>query len=152
MKAAFARLSDRERWLTLCGVPVIVLVVLYQFVWLPVNAGRAALTADIASYRLIAANAAAANARPETASTPATDRAPMATRITQSADAAGLLLSRLEPDGDQILVTIDDADFAGMMIWIADLEMDQAIRVAAAEIDRRTEPGIVSARITLEPM
>ena len=75
---------------------------------------------------------------------------PLATRITESAELAGVLVRRLEPEGAVVRVSLDDAPYETVVNWVAKMESDAAIALVAIELDRRTAPGIVAARLTLE--
>ncbi|MFT6531923.1 MAG: general secretion pathway protein M [Limimaricola cinnabarinus] len=151
--SALSRLNPRERLLVLGVLPVVAVLALIWYVWLPLQDHRRALTERIADYRLVEASARAAAARPGTQRPELSqDRAPLAARVTRSAEAAGLLLRRLEPDGGLLRVTIDEAAFDTVLLWISDLETDEAVGIAAIEAERRIEPGVVSLRLTLEEM
>lgn len=145
-----SNLTPREKLMLVCMLPVVLLIGAYQLVWLPLDARRDRLVADIAAYQLVSVTALqrpAHGAIPVTAAPPAV---PIATRVTQSADSAGLQLRRLAPEGEGLRVTLDDVDFGAAMLWVAEMEVAQGIRVAAIEVDRRPEPGVVSARLLLE--
>jgi type II secretory pathway component PulM len=45
---------------------------------------------------------------------------------------------------------LDDAPYETVVNWVAKMESDAAIALVAIELDRRTAPGIVAARLTLE--
>ena len=144
----FETLSVRERALLLVAFPIVVIFAGHQFAWQPLQELRASREAEIASYRFVAQSAAETG----TQITPVEeeDAAPFAARVTQSAEAAGLSLRRLEPEGDRLRVAIEEAPFAQVVLWIADLEAEQDVLLAAIEIDRRLVPGTVSARLLLE--
>ncbi len=151
--SALSRLNPRERMLVFVVLPVALFLALIWFVWLPLNELRRSLGAEIANYRLVEASARAAAGRPGTQRPELSqDRAPLAARVTRSAEAAGLLLRRLEPDGGLLRVTIDEVAFDAVILWISDLETDEAVGIIAIEAERRTEPGVVSLRLTLEEM
>ncbi len=144
------RLSARERVLLGAILPLALIVAGYRLAWSPIEVARAARSDEIARYRMVAM---AADHRDTAAPAAApVDRGPLATRITRSADAAGLSLRRLEPDGTMLRVSIDEAAFADVMGWLAALETEEGVRVAAIQMDRRLAPGAVSAQITLEEM
>jgi general secretion pathway protein M len=145
---AFESLSFRERALLFVAFPVVAIFAGHQFAWLPLQELREAREAEIASYRFVAQSAAKAGT--QIAPVEEADAAPFAARVTQSAEAAGLSLRRLEPEGDRLRVAIDEAPFAQVVLWIADLEAEQDVLLAAIEIDRRIVPGTVSARLLLE--
>lgn len=141
----------RERLLVGAVLPTALILLGYQYGWRPVDAARTVSQAEIAAYRQVIAAAAMAG----TVATPAPREAnpvPMDARVTQSADAAGLPIRRLEPEAGGLRVTLDDAAFGDVILWISDLELAQDLRVAAVEFDRRTEPGTVTTRLLLEPM
>lgn len=143
-----ANLSGRERVLLLVALPLVLIFAGYQFGWEPLQELRASLQAEIAGYRFVAQSAAEVGTRPAAVEEP--DGAPFAARVTQSAEAAGLSLRRLEPEGDRLRVAIEDAHFAQVVLWIADLEAERDVTLAAIELDRRIAPGTVSAQLLLE--
>ena len=150
MIRALQNLSPRERALVTLLGPVMVLAAIFQFIWLPVQANRLSRQAEIAAYvqvsDRVAALGSAENAALPIATGPVT---PLSTRVTQSAENAGLALRRLEPEGDMLRVTMDDVAFANIILWLSDLEVSQSVIVSAIEIDRRVAPGMVSARLLL---
>lgn len=148
--SALSNLSARERALLLLVLPLVLLLAGWRFGWVPLEALRESREAEIATWRLVAEAASAASTGPGPEAAPV-DAAPFAARVTSSAEAAGLSLSRLEPEGDRLRVTVEEAPFAQVVLWISDLEAEQGVLLAAIEMDRRTAPAAVSARLLLEP-
>lgn len=142
-------LSGRERALLFFALPVALLFTGYRFGWQPLDAMRASREGEIAAYRLVAQSAALAGAQP-LARREEAETVPLAARVTQSAEAAGLSLRRIEPEGDRIRVLVEDAGYAQVVLWIAELEAERQVTLAAVELDRRIAPGTVSARLLLE--
>ncbi|WP_170311872.1 type II secretion system protein GspM [Sulfitobacter sabulilitoris] len=147
----FSSLSRRERLLVGVALPVLAGAALFHFAWLPVQSGRAALRADIVETKTIRALLDATPQGAPTVQAARRDLPPVTTRVTRSAEAANLSLSRLEPEGDLLRVSVDTAPFVAVVDWLMTLERDQGLRIAAVEMDRRPEPGTVSLRLTLEP-
>ncbi len=146
------RLSKRERFLVLFAIPITALVAGYYFAWQPLAEARADTQASIVGFRSITQAADAVRNRPDAEMlTSQADIRPIATRVTSSAEEHDLAIRRLEPEGQRLRVSLVDADFAEVLGWIADLEAFSSVRVVATEMDRRPEPGIVAARLTLEP-
>jgi general secretion pathway protein M len=145
------RLSGRERALILVGLPLVLIFAGYRLGWQPLEDLRAARGAEIAGYRFVAEAVAEVGPQPAAVEDAVEDdEAPFAARVTQSAEAAGLALSRLEPEDERLRVTVEDAPFASVVLWIADLEGERNVTLAAIELDRRIAPGTVSARLLLE--
>lgn len=80
---------------------------------------------------------------------PADGRALMAL-VTRSAGEAGLSLQRFEPSGeDAIRVWLENAPFAEVAAWLERLSADHGVVIDQAAMDRASEPGRVSVRLTL---
>lgn len=57
---------------------------------------------------------------------------------------------RLQPDGEQeVKVWFEDIPFDNLARWIVTLQTRYAVRVSAAEIERRAGEGLVNARLSL---
>ncbi len=147
---AFSNLSAREKLLVLLVLPAVILFALYQFAWLPLSLARIDAKIQIASYRALTQAAGTQGDQTRFTAPVAPPTTPLPTRITQSAVSAGVLVRRLEPDGALVRVTLDDAPFDAVIAWIVTMEADHAITLVSLELDRRTVPGIVAARLALE--
>jgi general secretion pathway protein M len=137
--------SPRERALLggLAAAAIVALVL--NGVWRPMASARAAALDEIARYETALAEARAAGPRPVPA-----DPRPLASVIADSAPEYGLVIQRLSPEGPRLMLSLESGEFASIIEWLADLQAEQAIGVFAAEVERRPEPGVVSARIVLE--
>lgn len=144
------RLSPRETGMIGVAAAALLVFAGWTFAWQPLAADRAAFEARIAEARTAMAALrqlpdGAAEARiPPVA-------APVSVRLTRSAEAAGITLARIEPQGDGLTATVDEAPFDDVLSWIARMEDAERMRLTAIELDRRPEPGIVSVRLTLAP-
>jgi len=75
---------------------------------------------------------------------------PLRQRVTASARAASIDIRRLDPQGTTLSVTLDAVAFTALIGWLETLTTASGVQVFSAEIGRRAEPGIVSARIVME--
>jgi general secretion pathway protein M len=81
--------------------------------------------------------------------TPGHDQ-PVATVVNASAQENKLTIRRYEPAGeDGIRVWIDGAAFNSIVKWMYQLEGSYGIRADEFTVERESEPGKVSARLTL---
>ena len=142
-------LSGRERGLLGIGGITVAAALGWTLLWQPLSRERGALSDRIAAARTVLV---ALDTYPEgTAAAPApVQEAPIATRVTRSAEAAGVALTRIEPAGDGLAALVDEASFDAVIGWIADMEATGGLRLRAIEIGRRPVPGVVSARLDLE--
>ena len=147
---AFARLSVRERVLVLgCGAALIILG-LWLYVWQPIVVNRTTQTARIARYLTLIEIAGDTDNVAVRIAPVTVDDTPLASRVTQSAEATGIPLARLDPNGAQLMVTVASTSYVEAISWIAALESDSNVRALSVQISRLTEPGRVSLRMTLE--
>jgi general secretion pathway protein M len=72
---------------------------------------------------------------------------PIATILTSTATVFGLTIRRIEVTGEGAELAIEDAEFEDVIRWIETLERDYGLRLSTLEMDRRPEPGLVSARL-----
>ena len=143
----FAALNPRERLLLSLGAAVLAAAVLILGVWQPLRARSAAELARIQRYDRMLAGLAQlpASARP------VSDARPIATILTQTAAAQGLAILRLDtPQPDHAALTLQDAPFETLVLWIDGLNRDGGLVVASATIRRGAAPGSVSADLTVE--
>lgn len=87
---------------------------------------------------------------PSAAQVISVDQPPLRQRVTDTARAAAIDIRRLDPQGTALSVSLDAVAFTALIGWLETLTTKSGVHVLAAEIGRRTEPGIVSARILVE--
>ena len=140
--------TQRER-LLIAGVAGLVLVWAgFALVWQPLWAARASLAAGIlrADQMLVRVQ----RLPPPAATAPVIDDRPLAVIATTTAGDMGLQVRRLQPQGAAVQVALEDAPFDFVLLWIAALERDHALRLTDLTLTRRTGPGLVAATLTLE--
>lgn len=75
---------------------------------------------------------------------------PVTVVVTRTANELGLTIRRIEPEGAGARLSIENADFNAVVTWIAELEIENGLRVVAVEMDRRPDPGIVNATLSVQ--
>lgn len=142
-----ANLSMREKVLILGAVVFGALALGYVYVWEPLAEQRARSLADIDSAERAATRLAAYEGTPLPVR--AGPQETLGAVIASSARGRRIAISRLEPEGGIVRVSIADVAFDALLGWLADLKSDHSAQVASIEIERLTEPGIVTTRLTL---
>ena len=143
-------LNARERVMLIGGGLILIALLGWQFAWRPIQTEQAELKEDMARYLMLAQVADEVGSVAQSAGS--VPSIPLAQRVTRSADAAGVTLARLDPDGARLRVTVERAPFADLIGWVEALQTREGARSVALQIERLTEPGIVTARLTLEAM
>ncbi|MBC7185154.1 MAG: type II secretion system protein M [Marinobacter sp.] len=159
--AQYDQLPRRDQQALMVLSIAVFLGILYFAVWRPVsvyyeqsmaardNGGEllAWMQANEPAIRRLANSGGAATAAG--VDKPENGRALMAL-VTRSAGEAGLSLQRFEPSGeDAIRVWLENAPFGPVAAWLENLNENHGVVIDQAAMDRASEPGRVSARLTL---
>ncbi len=139
--------TPRERGLLL-GLAVVAVVAGGVIgVWQPMRAHNAALADSLLRAERAAVQVANLPIQPDLAPP---DARPAPVIITEAAEAFGLQIRRLQPQGGTVQVALDDAAFDAVLLWVEALERDHGLRLADLTLTRRPTPGTVATTLTLE--
>jgi general secretion pathway protein M len=142
-----ARLTGRERLLLGLGAVTLAGALVVLGVWQPLLAKRSAETARLLRYE----RTLAALERMPHAVAAKVDPRPVASVLTQTAAAQNLTILRLDtPKEGAASLTLQDAPFETLILWIDGLDRDNGLVITSATIRRSDRPGIVSADLSLQ--
>lgn len=69
----------------------------------------------------------------------------LSARVAQSAAAQNMNITRMQPQGERLAVTLEPGDFNALMLWITQLEKRYSVRIVALEVAMRPDkPGWVT--------
>ena len=151
-------LQQRERQLVLVASIVVITTLLYLIIWEPIVNGVNDQTQKYESQMDILdwMQTAAVEVRTLKATGAAKRRTnssqPVTLLVEQSAATAGLkpFIRKLESTSDKgARITIDEASFDQILLWLDTLQTQYGISVSSANLDRAEKPGAVNARMTL---
>lgn len=146
LTARWAGFTNRERLLLSVATVVLLGAGLFWGVYQPLQDSRAANVARQARYE----RTLAALATMPVTGQPVTETRPIANIVTESAAGQGLTIQRLDtPKPDMATVTLQDAPFETLLLWIDGLNRDGGVNVSSATIRRADDLGGVSADIVL---
>lgn len=140
-KSAFDRRILRAAAVILVGA------VWFVLIWSPLQDARRAIRLEI--VQIDTARAEFARLPPGDATQLPTDT-DIRDRLTTTASEQGLAVSSLETRDGRTVLAFETVAFDTLAGWLSDLELNQSVTVVAARVDRRPEPGTVSAEIELE--
>lgn len=163
MKAYFARfrawwatLAEREQRVLAVGAVVVGLTVLYLGIWEPVVKAQhdreLALEDARALATMLETLAVEVQRGRGAAGGTAGAGQSLLSVVDQSRRASALTKppTRLQPEGDAtVRIWLDDVPFDALLRWLGDLQARYGVRVDAADIERQSGQGLVSARLTL---
>ncbi|WP_111557257.1 type II secretion system protein GspM [Paracoccus sediminilitoris] len=137
--------TPRERWLLGMGAAMVLVWVAITLIWQPVQSRRQDARQQIAFYdrALAALQSSDAPAAP-------VDARALNAIVTEAAASFDLTIRRLEPAGERIRVTLDDAAFQTLVLWLEAMDRDSGLRATELDLSRRPAPGTVNAIMVLE--
>ncbi len=155
MKAWFMNLAPRERWLLTVAVGVVGLIGIYVLIVEPLVAHKAMLERQISSQgQLLQWMRSTASSSVLQGGGASGGRAEsLFALVDRSARATPLAgaLQRIQPEGQSVVrIWLDNASFDELVRWLATLERSHGVVVTVLAVDRASEPGKVTARLTLE--
>lgn len=157
MKSWWAGLAPRERVILLGGSAFLLVLAVWVGIWEPLIAGRAELRQEVrtlSAERLWmeqVVDDVRRRARVQQGSSTGAGGSVL-TLVEVSANAAGLksALSRVQPEGEGARLSFDQVGMDALLVWLADLEQRQGLRVAQLALDVSDTSGMVSARLLVE--
>ena len=150
----YAELTERDRLAVLGLAAFLGLVVLYLGIWTPAHDWN--LAADARYQRQFGVlqwmRANEENARAAARSSAAAQggaNSSMLTRVSSSANRAGVKLTRFQPEGGGgVAIVIQNQPFNAVLRWLDELARER-IQVRQLSLDRQGQSGLVNGRIKL---
>ncbi len=159
IKHWFNSLPTKEQWMVSATGLLIFITLFYLVIWEPVHVGLKAEQQKQQSQQEILLWMQQAAAEVKTLrvagsrSTVRDQSKPATLLIEQAINNAGLkpYLNKIESSGkDSARVTLNDAAFNQILVWLNTLATHNGIQVVSANIERAGKPGRANARLTLE--
>lgn len=157
-KAWWAGLEQRERWMVMAAVALILVVGVWGLIWKPLSEHREALQARVTSTEstfawMQQARDEALKLKRQTAgsSRPNDSRSLFAIVDTSSRQfQVNGAIQRIEPDGKNgVNLRMEGVEFDRLMMWLGQLARNSGISTARATLTRNDIPGKVDGNLSL---
>jgi general secretion pathway protein M len=155
----YAALPVKEQWMVLFTGILVVITLFYILLWEPIfegldNQKQLLLTQNKTLFEMqqYAAEAASMKTTGNVVKIRDADK-PVNLVVDQSLQNAGLkpMVKKLESsDNDGARVTLNDASFNQLLVWLNTLATYNNIHVVSANIERTEKQGYANARLTLQ--
>jgi general secretion pathway protein M len=150
VRAWFANLQPRERWILIAGAAVALVIGLWAGVLQPLRAQSSTLQAAVESKQRLLLDLG----RLGTATTARTPGAGADTTLVvlvdRTAQAQGLRITRSRPNGPSgVDVTLQAVPFDTLMTWLMTLHGTYAVDVESAQLSTARQQGLVNGQVTL---
>ncbi|MES2354169.1 MAG: type II secretion system protein M [Pseudomonadota bacterium] len=146
--------SARDRRVIQLLTGVVIIVIVYAYIWMPMNEARARLRAELPKLRGAAAqmNVEAQEVARLKTSTRQTARVSPQETVTQSAEQAGIRgdVSQITPlSPERVQVMLNNVSFDNWIRWTQILATTSGLRIESAQVNAATEPGMVKVQTVL---
>ena len=160
MNAWWAGLAPRERIILMIGSIMLLLIIFWLMVLEPIADRRAGLRAEVVAlssdYQFMQQHAVEVRRRAgmqRNNNTAAAGAGSVLTLVEVSANAAGIksVMDRVQPEGQGARLWFEQVGFDQLLAWLSELEQRQGLAVSQIAVDAGSQPGMVAARILVEP-
>ncbi|GGO71704.1 type II secretion system protein GspM [Bowmanella pacifica] len=145
----FKALSEREQRLVLIATLVLAALLFYLLVWSPLNQSIARNSATVADQQELLSwvqkNANRVQQLKGSTSQGAKFNGSLPQAVNQSASRLNISIARMQPQGDELQVWVDEAPFNQVIAWLHSLEQ-MGISILDADFAETARPGQIRIR------
>ena len=145
----FQQLTEREKWLVSISAVLIIIAIFYWLVWSPLSSSvdtqRSAVESKRADIVWIQQNALKAIQLRSGANTNAQFTGSLPQAVNQTANRLQIAISRMQPQGEELKVWVDQAPFNDVVSWLQAME-NKGIRIITVDLAEADAPGLVKVR------
>jgi len=149
MKAWWLQLNQREQHLVSSLGAVFVVFLLYSLIWQPLNEniekGQQKLARQQSLLAWVNSETARFNAA-KGSSSRRTSSGSLSSVINRSASSNNITITRVQPQGTDIQVWIDNIAFTQLLNWLEHLSTSEGVFVKAIDLTSGDESGLVRVK------
>lgn len=145
----FNQLTEREKLLVIISAGFVLFALFYYMLWAPLNSAlesnRKAVESQQADLVWVQRNANKAIQLRSSGSTSGNFSGSLPQAVNQTAGRLRIAISRMQPQGDELKVWVDEAPFNDVMSWLQSME-SQGIKIINLDVVQADTPGTVKVR------
>lgn len=149
LKSMFLQLSEREQRLVIISAVMVLVAIFYWGIWSPLNTsiakGQNAVKNQTELLAWVQKNANKAVQLRSGSGKKASFSGSLPQAVNQSASRMKIAISRMQPQGDELQVWIDQAPFNDILSWLQSLEKT-GVSILDIDIAESDLPGQVKIR------
>ncbi|MEP1448515.1 MAG: type II secretion system protein M [Paraglaciecola sp.] len=149
LKSMYLKLNEREQRLVIVSAIMIVIAIFYWGIWSPLNTSlernKVAVKNQTELLDWVQKNANKAIQLRRSAGKSASFSGSLPQAVNQSATRMNIAISRMQPQGEELQVWIDQAPFNDLLSWLQSLEQT-GINILDIDIAESDLPGQVKIR------
>jgi general secretion pathway protein M len=149
LKSTFLQLSGREQRLVIISAILVLIAIFYWGIWSPLNTSlerdRTAVNNQTELLAWVQKNANKVLQLRSSGSNKASFSGSLPQAVNQSASRMKIVISRMQPQGDELQVWIDQTPFNDVLSWLQSLEKT-GVSILDIDIAESDLPGQVKIR------
>ncbi len=149
LKKRYENLTEREQWLVkIIGVFLIVTMI-YSVVWSPlveaVEKGERTLKTQRNVLQTMQKNSNRVQQLKASGSRSKSLSGSLAQAVDGTANSLSISISRMQPQGEELIVWVDEAPFDSVLAWFQAMET-RGVRILDADVIETNQPGQIKVR------
>jgi general secretion pathway protein M len=149
LKQRYANLTEREQWLVkIVGVSVTI-ALLYSMIWSPlvtaVEKSERTLKSQQNVLQTMQKDSKRAMQLKANGSRNTSLSGSLAQAVNGTANTLSVSISRMQPQGEELIVWVDEAPFDSLLAWFQAME-SRGVRILDADVIETNKPGLIKVR------
>jgi len=149
MKERWLALNLREQRLVIAMASVIVFFILYSTIWSPLNSGIDSASQKVERYQKLQTLVQTETARYQSlagSGSVSSSKGSLSSVVNRTAGRNQIAIARMQPQGDNLQVWIDEVPFNKLLAWLEQLSTRENISVKAIDLINGEQPGVIKVR------
>lgn len=149
MKERWLQLNIREQRLVIAMASVVLFFILYSAIWAPLNKNIDLATKKVERQQklLTLVHEGTAKYKSAVGAGKSNNRnASLSSIVNQTAGRSQITIARMQPQGDDLQVWIDEVPFNNLLTWLEKLSVKEGVMVKSIDITHAQKAGVVKVR------
>jgi general secretion pathway protein M len=148
MNTWWQQLNLREKKLVLAMASLVIVFIFYSLVWQPLNNNISKTEKKIARQQQLLSWVQENTQRFQQAKSSVGKQATgsLSSIVNRTASSKNISITRMQPQGDNIQVWIDEISFNELLQWLEQLSTKEGLRVTNIDLSDADQSGIVRVR------
>lgn len=148
MKTWWQQLNQREQQLISLMSVIVIIFGVYQFIWQPMNDNIAKTQTKIKRQSTLLTWVVENTQRYTLAKSQGMSKATdsLSSIVNRTSKIKGIDINRMQPQGDDLQVWIEEIPFNQLLEWLTMLSQDYGLKVTNIDLTKNEQQGVVQVR------
>ncbi len=148
MKAWWQQLNSREQRLVACMAIAVLVFLFYSLIWQPLNDNLAKTQQKLVRQQALLSWVSDNTERYKQAikGSGRASSGSLSSIVNRTARQQQIIITRMQPQGDDLQVWIDEVPFNQLLSWLEQLSMAEGLNVKGIDLTKGEDLGVVRVR------